>query len=188
MTQPRSRQLRDYLRGAQCGSDPEVYIGNFRSMVASNWFKRVAQLRQLDCAACVFCDTSRSQRCNRCSHCKKDTPTRDITVGDVLQDRRELGHQDAAAASSPNPSSSQLAASAAKRPFGRQSTSELPNSGYRCHRTRQAVPRRSSQSLSDGHSALRSTLHRCVCREPCGSHQWLPVLGRTRLVPLSLAG
>ena len=48
----------------------------------------VAQLLQLDRAACVLCDTLRSQRCNRCCHCKKDTPTRDIAVCDVFQDRR----------------------------------------------------------------------------------------------------
>ena len=51
----------------------------------------VAQLRQLDRAACVFCDTIRSRRCHRCSHCRRDTPTRDIVLGDTFQDHRQPG-------------------------------------------------------------------------------------------------
>ena len=52
----------------------------------------VAQLRQLDRAACVFCGTIRSQRGNRQSHCKTDTATRDILVSKIFQDRRQPGH------------------------------------------------------------------------------------------------
>ena len=55
----------------------------------------VAQL-PLDRAACILCDTIRSRRCHRCSRCKRDTPLRDIIVGDTCQDRRQPGHQDAA--------------------------------------------------------------------------------------------
>ena len=73
----------------------------------------VAQLRQLDRAACVLCDTIRSWRCHRCSHCRRNTPTRDIIVGDIFQDRRQPGHQDAAPVGSPTARHpAQLAASA----------------------------------------------------------------------------
>ena len=111
-TQPRSRQQRDNLRCPRCGSDPEVCTGNTdRGLMMHVGQKHgaqqlsqecVAQLRQLDQAACVSCGTIRSRRCNRCNHCERDTATRDITVCDVFQDRRQPGHQDAAA-SSPNP-------------------------------------------------------------------------------------
>ena len=167
MTQPRSRQQRDYLRRAQCGSDPEVYTRNtdhelMMHMVEKHGCQQliqesVAQIRQLDCAACVHCDKSRSRRCNRCSHCKKDTPTRDITVGDVFQDRRQPGHQDAAV-SAPNPhqTSSESAACAARSPpppppplmtvhfrTALSGTSFLQNPTGSC-----------SPILSDGHPAL----------------------------------
>ena len=61
----------------------------------------VAQLRQLVRAACVHCDTIRSRRCHRCSYRKRDTPTRNLRVGDTFQDRRQPGHQDAAPEGSP---------------------------------------------------------------------------------------
>ena len=55
----------------------------------------VAQLRQLDRAACVICGTIRSRRGNRCNHCKAGTATRDIIVGDIFQERRQPGHRSA---------------------------------------------------------------------------------------------
>ena len=39
----------------------------------------------------------RSQRCRRCNHCGSDTTLRELRVGDTFQDRRQPGHQDAAA-------------------------------------------------------------------------------------------
>ena len=43
----------------------------------------------------LFLVPSRSRRGIRCNHCKTDTATRDIVVGDILQDRRQPGHQNA---------------------------------------------------------------------------------------------
>ena len=57
----------------------------------------VGQLRWLDRAACVACGTIRSQRCRRCNLCGRDTPLRELRVGDTFQDRRQAWHQDAAA-------------------------------------------------------------------------------------------
>ena len=37
------------------------------------------------------------QRWRRCNYCGSDTPLRELRVGDTFQDRREPGHQDAAA-------------------------------------------------------------------------------------------
>ena len=34
-------------------------------------------------------------RRRRCGHCRRDTPTRDIIVGDTFQDPRQPGHEDA---------------------------------------------------------------------------------------------
>ena len=76
----------------------------------------VAQLRQLDRAACVFCGTIRSRRGNRCDHCKKDTATWDIAVGDIFQHRRQPGDQDAAA-SPPNPHQTPLSSQPVPAPF-----------------------------------------------------------------------
>ena len=66
-TQPRTRQQREYLRCAQCGSDPEAYIGSTDSGLMTHMRHKhggqhllqesVAQLRQLGRAACVFCGT-----------------------------------------------------------------------------------------------------------------------------------
>ena len=91
--QPRSRQQRDHLRFVQCGTDPEVYTGTSDHHLMLHMVQKhggqqviqesVAQLRQLDRAASVLCDTIRSRQCTRRSHRKKDTPTRDITKGDV---------------------------------------------------------------------------------------------------------
>ena len=45
----------------------------------------------------MICATIRSRRGSRCNHCRVDTATRDILVGSIFQDRRQPGHQDAAA-------------------------------------------------------------------------------------------
>ena len=65
------------------------------------WFRSTAEnsppMRVLhNCAI-----TIRSRWCHRCSYNESDTPTRDLTVGDTFQDRRQPGHQDAAPAGSP---------------------------------------------------------------------------------------
>ena len=57
----------------------------------------VGQLRRLDRAACAVCGAIRSQRCNRCGLCNSNTPLRELRVGNTFQDRRQPGHQDAAA-------------------------------------------------------------------------------------------
>ena len=57
----------------------------------------VGQLRWLNRQACIFSGTIRSQRCRRCKSCGFDTPLRELRVGDTFQDRRQPGHQDAAA-------------------------------------------------------------------------------------------
>ena len=58
---------------------------------------RVEQQRWLNRQAYVHCGTIRSQRCRRCVSCGFDTPLRELRVGDTLEDRRQPGHQDAAA-------------------------------------------------------------------------------------------
>ena len=58
---------------------------------------RVGQLRCLDRAACTACGTIRSQRCRRCNLCGRDTPLRELRVGDTFQDRRQPRHQNAVA-------------------------------------------------------------------------------------------
>ena len=57
----------------------------------------VGQLRWLNRQVCVFCGTIRSQRCRWCNSCGFDTPLRELRVEDTFQDRRQPGHQDAAA-------------------------------------------------------------------------------------------
>ena len=80
-TQQRSRHQRVYLRCAQCGADPEAKTGSTDSGLMEHMghkhdgqpliLESVAQLRQLDRAACRICDTA----------------TRDFLVGDIFQDR-----------------------------------------------------------------------------------------------------
>ena len=110
-TQTRVRQQQqEYFRCAQCGPDPKAFRGATDHGLMLRMVQKlsglqlihesVAQLRQLDRTACVFCDTVRSRWCHRCSHCKGDTP-QDFVVGDTFQDRRRLGHQNAAPVGSP---------------------------------------------------------------------------------------
>ena len=56
----------------------------------------IGQLRHLDREACVVCGAVWARRCNRCSFCNSNAPLRELRVGDTFQDRRQLGHQDAA--------------------------------------------------------------------------------------------
>ena len=57
----------------------------------------VGQLRWLNRQACVHNGTIRSQRCRRWISCGTDTAHREFRVGDTFHDRRQPGHQDAAA-------------------------------------------------------------------------------------------
>ena len=57
----------------------------------------VGLLRCLDRAACIACGTIRPRRCRRCTLCGSDTLLRELRVGATFQDRRQPGHQDAAA-------------------------------------------------------------------------------------------
>ena len=87
-TQQGPRHQRAFHRCAQRAADPHAYTGNSDSGLMGHMSQKhrsqpliqesVAQLRQLDRAACVICGTIRS----RC-------------VGGVVQDRRQPGHQDA---------------------------------------------------------------------------------------------
>ena len=80
----------------------------------STWFRNggrqqllpesVGQLRHLDRAACEACGIIRWRRCRWCTFCgsdTRDTPFRDLRVGDTFQDRRQPGHQSAAPDGSP---------------------------------------------------------------------------------------
>ena len=128
----------------------------------------VAQQRNLDRTACVACDTIRSRRCRRGNFCRRDTPLRDLVVGDTFQDHRQPGP------------SSELAASA----------SGLPHSGHRSSQTRQAVARRTSPCLRNGSPSLhRLSLCHGMGRKPRRRHEWsgphrrtAGTLGRHRLL------
>ena len=98
----------------------------------------VAQLRQLDRAACVLCDTILVTA-------KVILQPETSLLVTPFQDRRPPGHQDAALVGCPT---------AHHPPHSPQPVP--PHSGHRYHRTRLAAARRSSQSLSHGHPALHS--------------------------------
>ena len=161
-------------RCAQCGTDPEVYTrtsdhGLMLHMVQEHGGQpliqeSVAQLRQLDRAACVLRLWHHSIATMQSPQSlQQGYSNRDITVGDVFQDRRQPGHQDAAASPTPHhpPHSPQPVPA-----FRRQSTYELLHEGHRHHRTRQAAAR-SSWSLSDGQSALQ-----CLQLAISGHQSW----------------
>ena len=79
-TQQRPRHQRAFLQCAQCGADPLAYTGNSDSDLMEHMSPKhggqpltqesVAQLRQLDRAACVICGTTRSRRGELCNHCE----------------------------------------------------------------------------------------------------------------------
>ena len=77
LTQTQARQQQqEYLRCAQCGPDPAAF---------EEATDHGLMLHMI----------------HRCSHCKSDILTRDLTVGDTHQDRRQPGHKDAAPDGSP---------------------------------------------------------------------------------------
>ena len=77
-TQQRSRQQRDYFRCAQCGSDPEAYVGGSDSgLMGQVGHKHGGQPLPQESAA---------QLRHAAHHCKKDTATWDIVVDDIFPD------------------------------------------------------------------------------------------------------
>ena len=106
--QPRPKQQpREYLRCAQCGPVADAHLASTDGGLMQHMGQKhggqtlledtVGQLRWLNRQACVHCSTIWSQRCRRCKSCGFDTPLRELHVGDTFQDRRQPGHQDAAA-------------------------------------------------------------------------------------------
>ena len=92
-----------HLRCAQCGPDPAAFTGAtdhglMLLMVQKHGGQQltqesVAQLRNLDRAACEACDTIRSRRCHRCRFCKSDKPLQSswpVPPGDL---RRQLASE-----------------------------------------------------------------------------------------------
>ena len=102
-----------------------------------------------------------------------DTATWDTPMDDVLQDRRQPGHQDAAV-SQPNPH--QPSATAQPIPQGDTVVDSplpsRPSSGDRYHRTRQAAARRSPPSLSDGPSTHGLPIRHCLEGAIHGHQSW----------------
>ena len=98
---------REYLRCAQCGPVAATHLASTDGGLMQHMGQKhggqvlladsLGQLRWLDRQACVACGTIRSQRCRRCNNCGSNTPLRELRVGDTFQDRRQPGHQDAAA-------------------------------------------------------------------------------------------
>ena len=98
------KNLRDALRCAQCGSDPEAFTGSTDHGLVLHMVQKhkgqqliqesVAQFRQLDRAACVGASAGVTA--------KKTPPPRDSTVGCIFLDRRQPSHQ-GAVASAPTP-------------------------------------------------------------------------------------
>ena len=94
-TQQQSRHQRAFLQCAQCGADPHAYTGHTDSGLMGHHGAQesetrrptqhiqesVAQLRQLDRAACVTCGTIQSRLGNRCEHYRTDTAIWKIVVG-----------------------------------------------------------------------------------------------------------
>ena len=103
---PPKQESREYLRCAQC-ADAAAHMASTDGGLMQHTGQThggqlllpdsVGQLRWLDDAACVACGTVRSRRCRRCNLCGSDTPLRELRVGDTFQDRRQPGHQNAAA-------------------------------------------------------------------------------------------
>ena len=98
MGRPESRRLRQrrqpsaFLRRAHCGGDPEAYVGGTwsRSM-RRRCSSPKASLRQMVWFVWRVAPTIRSKSAARCNTCPADTATRDPTVGDIFQDRRQAG-------------------------------------------------------------------------------------------------
>ena len=173
-TQQRPRQQRANLQCAQCGADPQAYTGHTDNVLTAHMRQKhggrtitpesVAQLRQLDRAACVICDTIRSRQCNRCNHCRADTAPRNQDT--FFQDQRQPGHQDVAA--------SQPILPLAGGRLSTRSTRRSPGDS--------AIQNCPIRDITDSDAHLLGEYH-SVCRELWWSPQWTPVL----VHPLSVA-
>ena len=136
--------------------------------------RSVAQLRNLDRAACVACVTFRSRRCRRCNFCGSDSPLRDLV-------RRQPGHQ--------------VQRPVARSPFSnvfraRSPCPQATPSTIACSEPLRDITltERDKQLLAELRRAPAPSQHRLsscrgVDREPRKS-QWSPVLGCA--LPLSL--
>ena len=147
----RDSSKQEYLRCARCGPDPAAFKGAtvhglMLHMVQKHggqqvFEESVAQLRNLDRAACVARDTIRSRRCHRCSHCKRDTPLRDLIV------RRQPGHQEAALEGSPTVHQPFHSSQPVPPSDTMTARFQTAHSRRRPHTTRQAATRRSSSGV-----------------------------------------
>ena len=182
--QTRARQQQqEYLRCARCGPDPAAFKGATVHGLVLHMVQKhggpqvfpesVAQLRNLDRAACVARDTIRSRRCHRCSHCKRDTPLPDLIV------RRQPGHQEAALEGSPTVHQP-FHSSQPVPPSDTLDDSPLPNCPFATS---------FSQNETSSYSPIFVGRHLPLCHslggKPLGSRQWPPVLSHA--VPMSLS-
>ena len=97
-TQRRPRHRRAILQCAQCGADPHADTGRTDGGLMVHMSQKhrgqtltpesVAQLRQLDRAACVICSTIQSRPGNHCNHCRANAATLETVVGNIFQDWR----------------------------------------------------------------------------------------------------
>ena len=139
----------------------------------------VGQVHRLNRQACVYCGTIRPQRCRRCNSCGFDTPLRELCVGDTFQDRRQPGHQDAAA--SGLATGQQPPQSSQPVPLGEP----LDDSPQLIETSSCSA---SSARLGDGTPALRClSLRHGLGRKSRGSHERSPVLGLALPLLLSFA-
>ena len=130
---PRPKQEpKEYLRWAECGPDPPSHKASTDQVSMQHMGQKhggqqllpesVAQLRQLDRAACAVCGTITSQRCNRCGFCNSNTPLRELRVGEYFsgQTTAQTAECSARRCDHRSATSSELAASAPRRTSGRQ--------------------------------------------------------------------
>ena len=159
------QQPREYLRCAQCGSDPAAHVascdhGLMLRMDKMHGRQRllsesIGQPRHLDRGACVICGAIRSRRCNRCSLCNSNAPLRELRVGDTFQDRQQSGHQDVARGGT---SMDLLQSSQPVHPGEPLDDSPLPN----CPIQNIVLADRDRQLLSELRRTSAMALPRCV--------------------------
>ena len=85
------RQTRAFLRCAQCGADPEAYVG---STDRKNKVRFCSSLRASPAAPAGHlcprgCGTTRTRRATHCNTCRRNRATRDLVEGDIFQDHRQ---------------------------------------------------------------------------------------------------
>ena len=179
------REPREYLRCAQCGPVADACmvctVGGLMLFQGQKHGGQVlledsvGQLRWLSRQACVHCFTIRSQRCRRCNSCGFDTPLRELRVGDTFQDRRQPGHQDAAASGT------------AAGPFLRTRSQCLQENHWTTARFRTATYETSSSLIETSSCSPSSARPRRWHSRDVRSLDTPPVLGPALPPPLSLA-